>query len=155
MDVVEWQEAVSNMTTQAAVVALDAPVRLQFQMDLSAALATGGDNGTVTNTTLVQYSGGRNPYWPSPYSSSDIISLTITPSHPPPVTNRRRQLAMSGSGGGSDGGGGDGIIGEGRGANNEETGMKKGGVRRLESDSQTTSVTPAVINITFETSTFI
>jgi hypothetical protein len=64
--------------------ALDEPVRVQFDMEIAESNIEGtgagaGAGGAAKKTTVVQYSGGRNPYWPSPYSSSDIITLSISP----------------------------------------------------------------------------
>ena len=56
------------MTATDAAVALDEPVRVQFHEDETgnrgkddAAAAKGA--AVATTTTLVQYSGGRNPFW--------------------------------------------------------------------------------------------
>ena len=85
----KWQDTVANMTAEDALVALDDAVRVQFHVDIT---KQGGSGGTgtgkdgdgesstapATKTTLVQYAGGRNPFWPSEHSSSDIITLTIS-----------------------------------------------------------------------------
>ena len=74
-----WQEEVQNMTAKSALVALDEPVRVQFDMELAASdTARQLSAKNSARTTVVQYSGGRNPYWPSPFSSSDIITLSIS-----------------------------------------------------------------------------
>jgi hypothetical protein len=83
----KWQQTVANMSTKAALVALDEPVAVQFFTTPDLFAVDQGDRRlsntpmlppAEVKTTLVQYSGGRNPYWPSPFSSSDIITLTIT-----------------------------------------------------------------------------
>ena len=133
-DAVQWQDEVDQMTEKAALVALDQPVQVQFHLAASSATAAGGDGSTTapaaaaTTTTLAQFSGGRNPYWPSPYSSSDIISLTVSSSS----SWKQRQLTTSPSeegsgrrrlghrrldnnvGGGGGGGDGNGVEGSGK-----------------------------------------
>jgi hypothetical protein len=85
----KWQDTVANMTAEDALVALDDAVRVQFHVDItkqggSGGTGTGkdgnagGSSAPATKTTLVQYAGGRNPFWPSEHSSSDIITLTIS-----------------------------------------------------------------------------
>lgn len=89
---------------QNAIVALDEPIKL-----LAVPIAAAGSPGSTTwgtpvvTTTIVQYSGGRNPFWPSPHSSSDIITLTITPdlqttwekgTELPPAGARRQRRAL-------------------------------------------------------------
>ena len=67
-----WEEEVANMTATDAAVALDEPVRVQFHVAEdedetgdrgNGDAAAAEDAAVATTTTLVQYSGGRNPFW--------------------------------------------------------------------------------------------
>ena len=129
VEAVEWQDEVDQMTEPGALLALDQPVQVQVHLGGTEA-AGGGDTaaataGAATTTTLAQFSGGRNPYWPSPYSSSDIVSLSIS------VSSRWKQRQSPVS-------------------QNEGSGRRRLGHRRSldvdEGDS-------GKINVTFETST--
>ena len=69
-----------------AVSALEAPMHVQSP---PAVAGTGSNKDAAagalswseqpTAITVVQYSGSRNPYWPSPDSSTDVISIVIAP----------------------------------------------------------------------------
>ena len=119
----KWQQTVANMSIKDALVALDGPTKVQFFANPDLFAVDHGDRRLSTTptlppaevqTTLVQYSGGRNPYWPSPFSSSDIITLTITSGARRWSKSKgdaegrptgRRQLENGGDGGASSGGG--------------------------------------------------
>ena len=135
-EAVQWQDEVDQMTEKAALVALDQPVQVQFH--LTASSATAAPAATATTTTLAQFSGGRNPYWPSPYSSSDIISLTVSSSS----SWKQRQLITTSP---SEEGGGRHRLGHRRLDNNVGGGGGGGDGNGVEGSGK--------INITFETST--
>ena len=79
---------------------LDAPVRVRtveaFPSQSSSSSSSPSWSERPSKITLLQFSGARNPFWPSAESSTDIISLTISPersSLPPGGSSSMRRLS--------------------------------------------------------------